>query len=118
MPFDPSSFDAVPGQGRARFKLSNVPMGDYHDLFSAVFGGPSVPGHVSFEVTWAGGGARSTIHDDTFDFGGDFVAGPATITFSVTVDGSGVVYTADAAGQNNGNLLPGVGHERNGVFFR
>ena len=116
--FDGSAFDSEPGQGRARFRLDNVPMGDYHDLVSAVLGGPAVPGHVSFEVTWAGGGGRTKVRDDTFGFGGDFIAGPATITFSVSVDGSGQVYTADKAGQGNGQLLPGVGHERNGVFFR
>ena len=116
-PFDRSAFDSVPGQGRARFKSPRIAMPDYHDLFNAVLGGPSVPGHVAFDVTWAGGGAKTKIRDDTYDFGGDFVAGPATISFTVSADG-GAVYTADAAGQNNGQFIPGVGHERNGVFFQ
>lgn len=117
-PFDPSAFDVVPGQGRARFKADNIPMPDFHDFFNAVSpNAQSVPGHVSFEVTWAGGGARTKVRDDTFDFGGEFVTGPATIAFTVSDDGAGVVYTADPAGQSNGQLQPGVGHERNGAFF-
>ena len=55
--FDPSTFDSIPGQGRARLKVPNMAMPDYHDIFNAVLGGSSVPGHVAFEVTWAGGGA-------------------------------------------------------------
>ena len=116
--FDPSTFDSIPGQGRARFKVPNMAMPDYHDIFNAVLGGSSVPGHVAFEVTWAGGGAHTKIRDETFDYGGDFIGGPATITFTVSVDGDSAVYTADAAGQNNGDLIAGVGHERNGVFFQ
>jgi hypothetical protein len=93
-------------------------MRDYHDIVNSIGPNPSsVPGHVSFEVTWAGGGARQKVRDDTYDFGGDFVTGAATIAFTVSDDGSGVSYTADAAGQSNG-LPPGVGHERNGVFFQ
>lgn len=117
IPFDRSTFDASPGKGTARFRVENVPMPDYHDIISGVLGGPAVPGHVTFEVTWWGGGSRSNIKDDTYGFGGEFVGGPSTITFSVSDDGGGTVYTADKAGQGNGPLLPGVGHERNGVFY-
>jgi hypothetical protein len=90
---------------------------DYHDIGNSIGPNPkSVPGHVSFEVTWGGRGARQNIKDTTFGFAGEFVTGPATISFTVSDDGSGTTYTADAARQENG-LPPGVGHERNGVFF-
>ena len=117
MAFDASAFDANPGRGTAKFTADHIPMPDYHDFGNSVSPNPtSVPGHISFEVTWWGGGSRSKVRDDTFDFGGDFVAGPATITFTVSDDGSSAVYSADKDGQGN-PLDPGVGHERNGVFF-
>ena len=71
---------------------------------------------MSFEVTWAGRGDRQNVKDATFGFAGEYVSGSATIAFTVSDDGSGTTYTADAAGQSTG-LPPGVGHERNGVFF-
>ena len=63
-----------------------------------------------------GGGSRTKIRDATFDFGGDYVTGPVTISFSVTDDGTGIEYASDTAGQSNVGP-PGVGHERNGIFF-
>src|SRR5262249_38438198 len=78
----------------------------------------SVPGHVSFEVIWAGSGERTKVRDADFDFGGEFVTGPATVSFTASDDGSSTVYTADAAGQRSpAGVNPGVGHERTGVFF-
>ena len=117
MAIDPSAFDVIPGQGRARFKVENLALPDYHDFVNSVSPHPSsVPGHVSFEVTWAGGGGRQKVRDDTFDFGGDFETGKATIAFSVSDDGIPTRYTSDPSGQSNPGP-PGVGHERNGVFF-
>jgi hypothetical protein len=116
MAFDASTFDAVPGRGTARFK-ADLPMRDYHDFFNSLSPNPtSVPGHVSFEVTWAGGGDRFKFRDSTFDYAADLVTGPATITFTASDNGSSDVYTSDAAGQGN-PFLASVGHERNGVFF-
>jgi hypothetical protein len=43
------------------------------------------------------------------------MTGPVTINFSVSDDG-GTVITSDPDGQTNVGP-PGVGHERNGVFF-
>ena len=117
MAFDASAFDVIPGQGRARFKVENMPMPDYHDFFNSLSPNPTkVPGHVSFEVTWAGGGERVKFRDSTFDYGVEVITGPATITFTASDDGGSEVYRSDAAGQGN-PLDPIVGHERNGVFF-
>jgi hypothetical protein len=71
---------------------------------------------VSYDVRWAGGDARQTIRDATFGFVGDFVSGPATITFEAKDDHGGVIYRSDPDGQSNVGQ-PGVGIERNGVFF-
>ena len=63
-----SAFDADPGAGRARFHAENLAMGDYHDIFNAVTGGPAVPGHVTFDVRWTGRGERTKIRDTTYAF--------------------------------------------------
>jgi len=103
--------------GRARFHVENLALPDFHDFVNAVSPSPkTVPGHVSFDVTWAGGGERTKVRDGIFDFAGEYVTGPATIAFSVTDDGSDTVYASDPAGQSNSGP-PGVGHERNGVFL-
>jgi hypothetical protein len=92
-------------------------MPDFGDFGNAVSGPhpATTPGHVSFTVTWLGGGKRTRIRDGVFGFAGEFVDGPMQIEFDVTDDGSGVRYSADADGQ--ATIGGGVGHERNGVFF-
>lgn len=116
IPIDSGSIDVSPGSGRARFAIENLAITDYHDFGNAISENPTTkPGHASFEVIWAGRGDRQKVRDTTFDFAGEFVSGPMTITFTVSQDG-GPVYTSDAAGQSNPGP-PGVGHERNGVFF-
>ena len=100
---------------------------DYHDGFNAL--GlvdppiPPVPSHVSFDVRWAGEGARQTIRNDDWLFRGEYVTGPTTISFTAFNDHGGVVYHSDPRGQFNpgtddgGAGRPAVGFERNGVFF-
>jgi hypothetical protein len=78
---------------------------------------------VSFDVRWPGHGERHKLRDETFGFTGHYVTSNTTISFTASDDGSGVIYTSDAAGQFNpgtdvgGAGLPAVGHERNGRFF-
>ena len=63
---------------------------------------------------WTAGDYQK-IHDATFGFAGDYRFCDATIAFSASDDGSGVVYTADPGGQTT--VGGGIGIERNGVFF-
>jgi hypothetical protein len=78
---------------------------------------------VSFDVRWHGHGHQSKIRDKKFGFEGQYVTGAATISFTTSDDGRGVLYTSDPAGQHNPTVKeggagpPAVGHERNGVFF-
>lgn len=96
--------------------MDGLAVPDYHDFFTAISPDASpIPSHVSFDVRWQGGGQRQKVRDTTFDFGGDFVSGDATISFAVSNDGSGVTYTSEPAGQTT--VSAGAGHERNGVFF-
>jgi hypothetical protein len=115
-PVPGSAVQVNQGTGVARYQLEGFAIPDFGNFGNATSGSPtSVPAHVSFTVTWAAGGGRSKVRDTTFDFTGHYVSGPANISFSVSDDG-GPVITSDAAGQSNPGP-PGVGKERNGVFF-
>jgi hypothetical protein len=116
IPISHDAVDASPGSGRARFRMTELALDDYHDFFSAISPDPpQIPSHVSFDVTWHGNGDRMKAADTDYDFTGNFVTGDASIAFTAWNDGSGVVYTSDAAAQTT--IGAGVGHERNGVFF-
>jgi hypothetical protein len=110
--------DVNPATGEARMRGQSVKVTDYHDFFNSLLGGgpAPIPARVSYDVRWLGGGATSHIRDETFRFEGDYVAGPAQITFSAMNEHGDVLYESDAAGQSS-PLTPGVGTERNGVFF-
>jgi hypothetical protein len=121
VPISSSAIDVSPGAGTARLRVSNLAVPDYTNFFNSVgldpVPKPIVPSHVSFDVRWHGGGERRKIRDTDFGFVGHFVEGDATISFSVANDAPGsVTYTAVAAGQTTVGA-PGVGHERNGIFF-
>jgi hypothetical protein len=116
IPIDGSAVDASPGSGRARYRLDELALNDYHDFFTAISPNPpNVPSHVSFEVVWSGGSGHQRIADTDFDFTGTFVTGDARIAFTAWNDGTGVVYASNPNGQTSDGA--GVGHERNGVFF-
>jgi hypothetical protein len=123
IPVSPGSIKADPATGRARFRVEALKIGDYHDLFSAVSGASPIPSRVSFDVVWHGGGDPVHLRDETFTFEGDYVPGPATISFVASNDGSGVTYRSDPDGQYNPTLAefgagdPAVGREQNGAFF-
>ena len=98
--------------------MENIAVPDFHDFFNAITDPPPIPVvalHVSFDTRWEGGGQRQKIRDLVFDFGGEFVSGPATIDFSVSNDGTGVTYTSVADGQYA--VSAAVGRERNGAAF-
>jgi hypothetical protein len=116
IPISGGAADASPGSGRARFRMSGLALNDYHDFITAISPNPpDMPSHVSFDVTWSGGGDRANVTDSDYHFTGDFVGGDASIAFTAWNDRTGVVYTSDPGGQVT--IGAGVGHERNGVFF-
>jgi hypothetical protein len=120
IPIASSAIDVAPGSGRARLHADHVPVTDFHNFLIAVGleePPPSpLPSHVSFDVRWTGTGTRKVIRDETFRFTGHYVNCNSTISFTASNDGGDVIYRSDAAGQYNVGQ-PGVGHERNGVFF-
>jgi len=105
------------GGSSARFHATGLAVPDYHDFFNAISPSPATkPGHVSFDVRWAGEGARKRIRDATFGFRGEYVGGTATVAFTARDDGRKVVYTSLPHGQTTVGSSA-VGFERNGVFF-
>lgn len=123
IPISPGSIKADPATGRARYRVESLGVGDYHDFFSAVSGGTPIPSRVRFDVVWAGGGTPVHLRNEDFTFEGDYVPGPATISFVAADDRSGVTYWSEAEGQYNptpdqgGGGDPAVGTERNGRYF-
>jgi hypothetical protein len=121
-----SAIEADLTSGQARFHAHNLRVHDFHDFLNAVFhsGAAPVPGRVSFDVRWHGGGHKRKVRDKTFGFEGHYVTGPATISFTASYAHAAVRYKSHHAGQYNptpeqgGAGHPAVGHERNGNFFR
>ena len=122
IPISQSSLDVDQHKGRARLRADKLKIPDFHDFANAVSSLPpgpppeSTPSRVSFDVRWAGGGERTRLHDATYGFEGDFVTGEATISFTARNDGSDTVFRSDPGDQSTVGP-PGVGRERNGVFF-
>ena len=123
IPISPGSIKADPASGRARFRVEALKVGDYHDILSAVSGGTPIPSRASFDVVWAGGGSPVHLRDETFTFEGNYVPGPATISFVASNDKTGITYRSDPEGQyiptpeQGGAGDPAVGTERNGAYF-
>jgi hypothetical protein len=121
IPISPSAIDVEPGQGRARFHATNVPVGDYHDFFTAITPGVTpAPSHASFDVRWPGDGDRQKFRDEAFRFSGQYVTSRnTTISFRTFNDRGEVIYSSLPDGQHgpDGAPLPAVGLERNGRFF-
>ena len=119
VPISDSQISANPGAGRGRYQATDMALSDHHDFFNSISPSPPIPAvasHVSFDVRWAGGGTRTRVDDSTYQFGGDFVDGPISIEFTAKQDNSPVVYRSRPTGQTI--VGGGLGHERNGRFFK
>ena len=117
VPISPNAITVNPVTGTARLRASDMSVPDYGHFFNSVSPTPDPPpvsSHVSFDVTWPGGGAVTEIDDDVFDFSGRFVISDATIRFTARNDTSSRVYRSNPDGQYSFDA--GVGRERNGVF--
>jgi hypothetical protein len=97
-------------------RLTNFAIPDFGDFFSAVTGGPTVPGRATFDIRWLGGGPRKTVRDATNNFEETLVEGSAVIQWTAT-NTNGYRYTAGPTTDST-TLYAAVGHEKNGRFFR
>jgi hypothetical protein len=117
VPASPSMISYDAATGRARFHASGYAINDYGNFFNAIARPPKglKPSKVSFDVRWHGNDDPQQIRDAKFGFGGTFISGGASISFSAKHDGSPVVYRSVPGGHKA--LYAGTGTERNGVFF-
>jgi hypothetical protein len=117
IPVPSTAATVSPSTGAGRYRIQNLAIPDFHDFVNAVSPFPStIPGHVSFDVRWAGGGDPVEIRDDVFGFEGTYIGGDVTIAFRAYDDTRrGVIFTSNPVGQTVVGV--GVGRERNGVFF-
>jgi hypothetical protein len=112
MALDARSVDVNPGNGRAVFQATNLPMPDYQDFVSSVTGATPVPGIVSFRVEW---GASKDVHRQYSipnRSEGTFLHTTGTCTWSGRTQ-----FAEFATNTNNPTIFAEVGRERNGVFF-
>lgn len=117
VPVSPSAIVANPVTGAARLRVTDMAMPDYGNFFNSISPVPDpapVASHVSFDVSWPGGGDVVELDDAVFDYSGRFVVSDATISFSAKNDDSATVYRSNPGGQIS--FAAGVGRERNGVF--
>jgi hypothetical protein len=117
VPINPSMVSFDPATGHAVFHASGYAIPDYGNFFNAIARHPKgvKPSKVSFVVRWHGNDDPQQIRDEKFGFGGTFISGGASISFTAKNDASPVVYQSEPGGQKV--LYAGTGTERNGVFF-
>jgi len=119
LPIPESGVDVNLGKGSAVMSAQNVPIIDYGDFGSALFGGgpTPVPGTVSFTVRWSGVNERVKIRnaDPVYGgYGGEFIRNTAQIEWSGTV--GDLSFVSDPI-ETSLSSFAEIGHERNGRFF-
>jgi len=103
------------GKGRAEFRVERAKIQDYGTFVNSLFGGPSEPATVSFEVHWAGRSPRQRVVDSAGEMEGQFIRNAATMEWSATT--VKYEFVSQPAGTSS-SLFAEIGHERNGAFFR
>jgi len=103
------------GTGRAELRVERAEIQDYGTIPNSLFGGPSEPATVSFEVHWAGRSPRQRVVDSAGEMEGQFIRNAATMEWSATT--AKYEFVSQPAGTSS-SLFAEIGHERNGAFFR
>jgi len=103
------------GKGRAEFRVERAKIQDYGTFVNSLFGGPSEPATVSFEVHWAGRSPRQRVVDSAGEMEGQFIRNAATMEWSATT--AKYEFVSQPA-RTSSSLFAEIGHERNGAFFR
>jgi hypothetical protein len=103
------------GKGRAELRVERAEVEDYGSLPNSLFGGPSDPATVSFEIQWAGRSDRQNVVNPAGELEGQFIRNAATMEWSATT--AKYKFVSQPASTSS-SLFAEIGHERNGVFFR
>ena len=72
------------GKGRAELRVERAEVQDYGNFLNSLFGGPSDPATVSFEVHWAGRSPRQRVVNTAGEMEGQFIRNAATMEWSAT----------------------------------
>lgn len=115
IPFSPQGAQIDLGAERAHLIANNIDLPDFHDVKSALTGGPSVPATVSFNLQWSGVVRRLHITNETDGFTGFYIEDKCTVECSSQQEG--FTFVSDPASTSQ-NVYSVIGQERNGVFFR
>ena len=103
------------GKGRAELRVERAQIQDYGNFLNSLFGGPSDPATVSFEVHWAGRSPRERVVNTAGEMEGQFIRNAATMEWTATTPN----YTfVSQPARTSSSVFAEVGHERNGIFFR
>lgn len=100
--------------GTASYHANSIFAEDYHDIVSALTGGPGIPGSVSFDLHWFGTTQTQTARDTTNHFTGVYQIDSATIAWSA--NRQGFKFHSDPADTST-TVFAMIGSERNGAFF-
>ena len=103
------------GKGRAELRVERAEIEDYGTFVNSLFGGPSDPATVSFEVHWTGTSPRQRVVNTAGEMEGQFIRNVATMEWSATTANYEFV---SRPANTSSSLFAEIGHERNGVFFR
>jgi len=103
------------GKGRAELRVERAEVQDYGNFLNSLFGGPSDPATVSFEVHWAGRSPRQRVVNTAGEMEGQFIRNAATMEWSATT--AKYKFVSQPA-KTSSSVFAEIGHERNGVFFR
>lgn len=101
-------------KGRAELQVKHAKIQDYGNFLNALFGGPSEPATVAFEVHWAGRSPRQHVVNTAGEMEGQFIRNTATMEWSATTP----QYTfVSKPASTSSSLFAEIARERNGVFF-
>ena len=109
-----SSVQVDLGQAMARMALTNYAITDYTSFPNFAANGPTLPGMVSFDLRWSGGGPRVKDVNPAQGYAADFIYDTAAISWSGQQ--GGFSFVSDPASTSTSQFAA-IGKERNGHFF-
>ena len=115
MGVDEDSVEVDFGKGRAEMRVERAHVLDYGNFLNSLFGGPSEPATVSFEIHWSGRAPRQRVVNMAQEMEGEFIRNAATVEWSATTEKYKFV---SRPASTSSSLFAEIARERNGVFFR
>jgi hypothetical protein len=110
----PGSVKVDFNHGRAELRAHEARIRDFFTFTNSLFGGPSEPATVSFEVHWGGNAPHDVVVDPVAQLRGEFIRNSAQMEWSATVGD----YTFESKrASTSSSAFAEIGREQNGVFF-